>query len=57
MLKKSGPKRLVSKHLGEAPGEDAYFLEDCIDDGCDSAGETQAELAAEPLATTKANDN
>eukprot|EP00435_Cladocopium_sp_Y103_P030090 s1072_g7.t1 len=45
-----------SKHLGKAHGtEDAEFLEDCIYDLCHGAGETQAELAAELLATTKAD--
>lgn len=49
-------KETCNKHLGEAHGtENAEFLEDCIYDLCHGAGETQAELAAELLATTKAN--
>lgn len=42
-----------SKHLGEAHG--THFFEDCIYDVCHGAGETQAELAAELLAVTKAD--
>jgi hypothetical protein len=49
-------KYWAKEHLGEAYGtESAEFLEDCIYDLCHSAGETQAELAAELLRTTKAN--
>ena len=42
-----------SKHLGEAHG--TYFFEDCVFDVCHGGGETQAELAAELLAVTKAD--
>ena len=49
-------KQTCSKHLGEEHGtEDAHFLEDCIYDLCHGAGETQAELVAELLATTRAD--
>ena len=46
-------KETCSKHLGEAHG--THFFEDCIYDVCHGAGETQAELAAELLAVTKAD--
>ena len=49
-------KETCSKHLGEARGtENTHFFEDCIYDVCHGAGETQAELAAELLAVTKAD--
>ena len=49
-------KETCSKHLGEAHGtENTHFFEDCIYDVCHGAGETQAELAAELLAVTKAD--
>jgi len=48
-------KEICSKHLGEAHAtENTHFFEDCIYDVC-HAGETQAELAAELLAATKAD--
>ena len=46
-------KETCSKHLGEAHG--TYLFEDCIYDVCHGGGETQAELAAELLAATKAD--
>ena len=49
-------KETCSKHLGEARGtENTHFFEDCVYDVCHGAGETQAELAAELLAVTKAD--
>jgi len=48
-------KETCSKHLGEAHG--TPFFEDCIYDVCHGAGEMQAELAAELLAATKADQD
>ena len=54
---KDWAQETCSKHFGAALGteDSSDFLEDCIYDLCHGAGETQAELAAELLATTKAN--
>ena len=50
---KESAKLTCYKHLGEHDREDAHFLEDCIYDLCHGAGETQAELVAELIATTR----
>ena len=53
---KAWAKETCSKHLEEVDGtKNADLFQDCSYDLCHGAGETQAELAAELLATTKAN--
>eukprot|EP00438_Fugacium_kawagutii_P028965 Skav210526 [mRNA] locus=scaffold3045:235245:236519:+ [translate_table: standard] len=50
-------KETCSKHLGglvHGSADDSVFLKDCVFDLCHGAGETQAELTAELLETTRA---
>ena len=52
---KAWAKDTCYRHLGEVDGTLADIFQGCIYDLCHGAGETQAELAAELLVTTKAN--